>query len=454
MTSDFSQRFFMTRVRSKLLLVSVCAAVLLPAIVFGAGVFPDVPTEHPYKDAIEALARDGIVKGNPNGNFDPDRSVNRAEMLKLLYTASGRNAEAPHGGCFKDVIRGSWYEAIVCNAAALGFVQGYSNGTFGPGNPVTRTEALKMVHTVFGFDVATLNEADKDLIKFVDISVAAWYTKYVSSAYKIGLLPIPGKIGSRFYPDKELLRGEAAAYMYNALNLRKKQQSSQSSSSSSTSVASKEFDMKSVSFPFSDNGVFIKKDPVAYAFSTTAARTMIHAKADIVGFYTSDISCRLYKLGESSFSSEYYLGIQTTNSCIVAAAVPPGNYQLQIQPTVADTSYSVEAKTAASDGNDGFMDAMSLSPTQPRTGTLVPHDLYDWYSFTVPTAMKGMLTVTGTSSLTCIVYTPLSVDQFGFSGPECNKEYDFQPGDAYMVGVARIGATDMAKQVTYTVKWQ
>lgn len=446
----------MHTVRTKFLLASIALAVLVPVAALGAGIFRDVPDGHPFKDHIESLARAGVISGNPDGTFAPDRSVNRAEMLKLLYVASGKTAVAPNGGCFSDVVRGSWYEAYVCDAAAMGYVQGYSDGKFRPASPVTRTEALKMVHTVFGMTVPDVTEGDKDLIKFVDISVAAWYTKYISAAFKNGVLPIPGESGSRFYPDKELLRGEAAAYMFNAKNAKSLMQSSASSTArgNTSSSSASEDDVRTVPFPFSESGKFDGKKSIAYAFSTSGERTMILATVTVVGFYSSDVTCRLYRLNDSGFSSEYYLGIQTTNSCMVAAAVPAGKYQLQIQPAVADVSYVVEAKAVTSDGNDGFMDAPPLSVSTPRTGVLEANDLNDWYSFTVDKQMKGTITATGTSTLNCIIYTPLSVDQFGFTGPECNKEYDFQPGESYIVGVGRIGATELAKKVTYTVKWQ
>lgn len=446
----------MTNIRSKLLVLAACVAVLLPAVALGAGMFPDVLSDHPHKGAIESLARDGIVKGNQNGMFEPDRSVNRAEFLTLLYRATNRTAATPTGSCFADVDRGSWYEGVVCDAFNKGFVQGFSDGKFRPGSPVTRTEALKMIFTVFGFDVPEITESNRDLIKFVDISVAAWYTKYIIGAYTTRVLPIFGHTGSRFYPDKELLRGEAAAYIFNALNVQTQDAASSSSSSSSvqSSASASDDDVRQVSFPFTDNSVFKGKKPIAYVFSTTGARTVVKTEITIVGFYSSAVTCRLYRLDETGFSSEYYLGAETTNSCMVVAAVPAGKYQLQIQPTVENAAYTVAGTTVTSDGNDGFMDATELNSTTPRTDMLAPNDMYDWYSFNVTTEMTGIISVAGSNKLKCIIYTPLSVDQFGFTGPECNKEYRFQPGEEYMVGVGRIGATELAKKVTYTIKWQ
>src|SRR3990167_6556907 len=83
--------------------LALSLGLLLPLAVFAAGIFPDVGDNHPFKAEIESLARAGIVKGNPDGKFYPERSVNRAEFLTLLYKASGRLPKAIYVQCFTDV---------------------------------------------------------------------------------------------------------------------------------------------------------------------------------------------------------------------------------------------------------------------------------------------------------------------------------------------------------------
>lgn len=441
--------------------LALAAGLLVPLTVLAVGIFPDVGDDHPFKADIESLARAGIVKGNPDGKYYPEKSVNRAEFLKLLYVAAGRQPKAIYAGCFGDVEQGSWYEAFVCDAAAKenGFVQGYSDGKFRPGSPVNRTEALKMLFTVFALPAPDISTMDQELIKFVDVSVSAWYSKYLSAAYQLQILPIAGQSGSRFYPDKELTRGEAAAYIFNAMNA--KTATSASSSSVSSTVSSVESSesssaakVKQVVFPFTDTDKFIAKEPVSYMFNLTDSKTVVHVEALVIGFYQSDITCRLYRLSEEGFSYEYYLGIQSANSCMLNVAVPAGSYQLQLQPLAPDVSFTVTASKGVSDGNDGFMEAVQLKADAPRTATLTPNDLYDWYSFTVPTdtEMNATVEVVGTSSVSCIIYTPASVDQYGFSGPECGKAFLFAAG-TYTVGIGR-KTTDLQTTLTYTINWR
>jgi hypothetical protein len=439
------------------------AGLMIPLAVIAAGIFPDVGDDHPYKGAIESLARSGIIKGNPDGKFYPERSVNRAEFLKLLYIATNRQPKPINVACFTDVERGSWYESYVCDAASKenGFVQGYSDGKFRPASPVNRTEALKMIFTVFGLQTPDISASDQDLIKFVDISVTAWYSKYISAAYKNGILPIPGHSGARFYPDKELLRGEAAAYMFNALNIRSEENTSSSTSSmassmgrSASSYSSESFALKNVSFPFSDSDKFVAKKPVSYLFTLTSSRTVASINVNVTGYYPSDVTCRLYLMNDQGFTSEYYLGVQSGDSCYINASLRAGNYQLQIQPTVADVPYSVNASVGATDGNDGFMDAIKLTRDLPKTATLDIGDLADWYTFSVTSNMTAKVDVTSADSVKCVIYTPLTVDQFGFSGPECGKAYDFVAGETYVIGISRPSDSEMAKKIIYTVNWR
>ncbi len=53
--------------------------------------FGDVPKNHPYFRAVEALAASGITGGCGNGNFCPDLPVTRGALAKFLANALGLN---------------------------------------------------------------------------------------------------------------------------------------------------------------------------------------------------------------------------------------------------------------------------------------------------------------------------------------------------------------------------
>ncbi|MDF2626179.1 MAG: Regulator of chromosome condensation [Symbiobacteriaceae bacterium] len=72
--------------------------------------------------------------------------------LVFLCLMSGAPARADQGAttsAFTD-LAGHWAEEIVAGATAAGYVQGYPDGTFRPGTPVTRAELLKLIGAATG----------------------------------------------------------------------------------------------------------------------------------------------------------------------------------------------------------------------------------------------------------------------------------------------------------------
>lgn len=91
----------------------------------------------------------GIVRGYAEDNtFHPDMPIARSEALKMLLSASRlSNLQLSGTGtlAFSDVPADSWFEPVVRLGAALGIVQGYADGTFGPDRAITRGEAALII---------------------------------------------------------------------------------------------------------------------------------------------------------------------------------------------------------------------------------------------------------------------------------------------------------------------
>src|SRR3989338_638394 len=377
----------------------IVASFLFPDAAVFASVFPDVPDGHIFQEAVEQLAGAQVVNGNPDGTFAPDRTVNRAEMLMMLYRAQGIMPDPASVRCFADISVSSWYEQVVCDAASRRFVQGYSDGLFRPENPVNRVEALKMNTEVLGVGVGEIDEEQRGIVKFVDVSISAWYTKYLFAAYAKGILPIPGQSGSRFSPEQPLLRGEAAAYIHNALRVdvteeRQEREEAQAQSRSSQAASpgsmpaaggqssqASSATVLSADFPFDASGKFRAKMPFSYRFSLPSPTTVSVVTALQSG-QPGSVSCRLYLLQEDGISDQYFLGYQEGGKCYILAALSAGDYQLQLQPTSADTTFTVVAAQASGDGNDGFTEADSLQNGMLHTENLSGGDFQDWFSFT------------------------------------------------------------------------
>lgn len=443
-------------------------ALLTLALAASASMFPDVPDSHPHREAIEALAQAGVITGNPDGTYHPEETVNRAALLKLSYKAAGIDPSAHTPGCFTDLQAGSWYEPYVCHAKASGFVQGYKDKTFKPAQGVTRAEATKLIVVVFGIPVEPVSSADTALLAYSDVSLSEWYAVYLAAALRTGILPFSGMDATTFSPGSLLTRAEAAAMIESAMTGHTpaeeesteeeqeeeeddmNEQSGASSSAavqSSSSSSSQAVIINSV-VPFKDTQGFTKKQPVSYRF-TLAAKTVISSTATLTPGYQGGLVCRLYRLTDAGFSLEYYIGFSEGGSCYLRTALAPGNYQLQIEPTVASTLYTLDVKIAAGDGNDGFSEALKIDNGAVRADALDGGDYDDWYRFQIKTEATRTVELRSSDKLRCLIYPMEDVDIFGFSGPSCNAPYLFPTG-TYYVGVGH--GVPRAERQTYSIR--
>ncbi len=139
--------------------------------------FTDVDAAtNPYAPAIQWAKDSGISQGNPDGTFKPEKTVNRAELLKLVLSLQKAPLDAATTGTggFADVQEDAWYAPYVHLAVAKSIVQGYPDGTFKPEQPVNGAEALKIAYIALG-------------IKTADIG-GPWYQRFLQHAQTSNIL--------------------------------------------------------------------------------------------------------------------------------------------------------------------------------------------------------------------------------------------------------------------------
>lgn len=117
-----------------------------PELLTSSQIFFNDVEGHWAEDYINELYEEGVVSGKSEGIFDPNGLITRAELTKIAILAFGHSVnsnvdEHPFG----DVPKNAWFAAYVEEAKALGFVSGYDGGGFGPNDFVTRAAALKIL---------------------------------------------------------------------------------------------------------------------------------------------------------------------------------------------------------------------------------------------------------------------------------------------------------------------
>lgn len=109
-------------------------------------------------EAVEALVELGILNGKEDGSFDPQGTVTRGEMCKIIAVIlnGGKmpRLEDPSRPMtdfsFSDV-SGHWARYLIEYCHALEIASGRADGTFDPDGTVTGREAAKMLLVTLGY---------------------------------------------------------------------------------------------------------------------------------------------------------------------------------------------------------------------------------------------------------------------------------------------------------------
>ncbi len=182
--------------------------------------FPDTNLESLEGGSAAELWRRSVVNGAENGNFEGLRLVNRAEALKMILLAKyGEITDFRSSNFFTDVPSGAWYERYVLKGLELFIVNGYGDGTFGPADPVTTSQFLKMIVKTF--------ELEENLsYLYEDVSSSDWFAPYSGASEKYTLFP---KRSDLLLPHQDLTRNEVAVALYRLLKEKNGAQSDETS---------------------------------------------------------------------------------------------------------------------------------------------------------------------------------------------------------------------------------
>ena len=133
--------------------------------------FVDVTEDKWYYDAVAYVYQQGIMVGMSETTFEPNTTVNRAQVVQMLYNLEG---QVSGDSGFSDIRDGQWYAKAVAWASANDVVAGYEDGTFRPTRAVTREEFAQILYNYAKFKGYDLS-ASADLGKFPDSGqVSSW----------------------------------------------------------------------------------------------------------------------------------------------------------------------------------------------------------------------------------------------------------------------------------------
>lgn len=121
---------------------------------FSSGAYSDISDSSDHSKAIAYLSEKGVISGYPDGTFRPDATVTRAEALKFILEGMKSPFEVDNVP-FKDVADNDWSFKYVSTSVKRSIVNGYKDGTFKGGNTINKAEFLKMLFTATGDNISS-----------------------------------------------------------------------------------------------------------------------------------------------------------------------------------------------------------------------------------------------------------------------------------------------------------
>lgn len=141
--------------------------------------FADVTEDSWYNTAVSTMAGMNILKGRTANSFVPQAPITRAEFAAICARFDSGKAE--ENNSFTD-ISGHWAEKEIERAATLGWVSGYTDGSFHPDAPITRAEAMTLINRVLCRMPETKSDLLDSMTKWPDNQPGAWYYLAVQEA--------------------------------------------------------------------------------------------------------------------------------------------------------------------------------------------------------------------------------------------------------------------------------
>lgn len=176
--------------------------------------FPDVPENYWARPYIEALAAREILTGFPDGTFQPNDPITRAEFAALVKQAFPPPAKNTAVN-FQDVAPDFWAKPVIQTAVSQGYMKGYPRQIFRPNQAIPKVQVF--VALANGLKLPVPQQPNQVLQVYPDVAqIPSYATPLMAAATEAGLVVNPpAKI--ELEPNRNATRAEVAAAVYRAL---------------------------------------------------------------------------------------------------------------------------------------------------------------------------------------------------------------------------------------------
>ncbi|HWK24791.1 MAG TPA: 5'-nucleotidase C-terminal domain-containing protein [Ureibacillus sp.] len=201
---------------NKVFLASATTAALASSLVLvtpvqtqAATSFKDVSTSDSHYEAITNLADLGIINGYPDGTYKSGNQITRGQVASIIANILNLDTKSPKDPGFSDVTKSNDHYGAIAALKEANIISGYTDKTFKPNEKITRAHLALMIASVL-----KIQPKDNKELPFTDVTL---YNKEIKALYDFGITV--GTTKTTFEPNKNVTRGQAATFLYRALNL-------------------------------------------------------------------------------------------------------------------------------------------------------------------------------------------------------------------------------------------
>ena len=142
--------------------------------------FSDVSAKSWFNNAVSTMVRAGIINGYPDGTFKPNAPITRAELATIAVRFF--EVQKSDKNVFSDTA-GHWAVQFINAAAENNLITGYPDGTFQPNKNIIRAEFITVVNRIIERKPDKQHLLPKDqMINWDDNPEGTWYYEQIQEA--------------------------------------------------------------------------------------------------------------------------------------------------------------------------------------------------------------------------------------------------------------------------------
>lgn len=191
----------------KKLVMGIVLVLFMGAFAIPASAAKDLAKGDPFYDEITYLMDQGIMNGYPDDTVRPKTVVTRAEAAIMIGNMKELDG-TPRDTSFSDVTKDQKASGFIAEAQEAGYINGYTDGTFRPYQPVTRGDMAIILARVFPTPFSVTAD-------FKDVSSNMKAYDAISDILSVNITI--GYSDNTYRPLTNVTRGQFAAFLARGL---------------------------------------------------------------------------------------------------------------------------------------------------------------------------------------------------------------------------------------------